>query len=173
MKTELLKKIKKREKSFQRENDTDHCIQPDDFNTVETLGISDCGICCNELSEYLVPSICWISVYCCSLHALGKLANGNKIMYRTYNPPLSEHPQGTSKVPLNGNWQLSIHKFVGSLAKTSNNNIMWWEQHYCYTIYPGLYFSSSYSWNKAKPMARSFFNGGGWGRGEGGSCSIW
>ena len=58
MKTELLKKIKKREKSFQRENDTDHCIQADDFNTVETLGISDCGICCNELSEYLVPSIC-------------------------------------------------------------------------------------------------------------------
>ena len=58
MKTELLKKIKKREKSFQRENDTDHCIQPNDFNTVETLGIFDCGICCNELSEYLVPSIC-------------------------------------------------------------------------------------------------------------------
>ena len=58
MKTELLKKIKKHEKSFQHENDTDHCIQRDDFNTVETLGISDCGIFCNELSEYLVPSIC-------------------------------------------------------------------------------------------------------------------
>ena len=173
MKTELLKKTKKREKSFQHENDTDHCIQPDDFNTVGTLGISDCGICCNELSEYLVPSICWMSAYRYSLHALGKLANGNKIMYRTYKPPLSDHPQGTSKVLLNGNWQLSIHKFVESLAKTSNNNIMWWEQHYCSTIYLGLYFPPSYSWNKAQLMAHSFFNGGGWGRGEGGSCSIW
>ena len=51
MKTELLKKIKKREKSFLHKNDTDHCIQPNDFNTVETLGISDCGICCIELGE--------------------------------------------------------------------------------------------------------------------------
>ena len=51
MKTELLKKIKKHEKSFLHKNDTDHCITPDDFNTVETLGISDCGICCNELGE--------------------------------------------------------------------------------------------------------------------------
>lgn len=51
MKTELLKKIKKCETSFQHKNDSDDCIQPDDFNTVETLGISDCGICCNELGE--------------------------------------------------------------------------------------------------------------------------
>ena len=51
MKTKLLKKIKKRGKSFQDKNDTDHCIQAEDFNTKETLGISDCGICCNEMGE--------------------------------------------------------------------------------------------------------------------------
>ena len=112
MKTELLKKIKKHEKSFQHENDTDHCIQPDDFNTVETLAISDCGICCSELSEYLKTFFSSVNLLNeCSLlfpACLGKTCQWKQ-----------DHVQDleTSIKP-------SIHKYVESLTKTSNNNVV-------------------------------------------------
>ena len=66
---------------------------------------------------------------------------------------LSSHPQGTGEWPLNGGWPLSRSLSI-SIIFGRNTNLFWsksmMEEALLVTFRLGLYFPSSYSWNKAK-----------------------